>query len=540
MAATPMPQNVRVRIDVGGSTFHTSLHTLLEGARRGSPVFRSLVAQVLGPGEMAAAGSDRPRTDGLSWEQRIVPGEQGPEIFLDADPLPFPVWLEYLRSGEVPFVEAGPLRERVIRDTQRAGLAELAEGLRSKQTNKIRLQVGDHVFTTSQETLSRVEGSMLQVMFSGRHAVKTEEDGSVFIDRDGQHFQLILNYLRDGKLPSMDRDVREALSAEAQFYQLDDLVRDLKFHDYSRSELQTLLLKLGNVNLHGAVLRGQELSRLGFAGCCLRLADLSGCNLQDCSFKGAEITGADLQGADLTHADLNEADLRGAKLEGATLPLWDSGRMEGAKLRGARGWVPAGKNLREAKLAGADLSGCELSGVDMTDADMTKTNLSAADLTGADLTNTKLSGAQLSGAKLDGARGGRGHRVAVQGPHGSANFNGTLKVGRPLVVALTAARALRLDRVFVKNLYKNDASRETNKRMYSKNMEVLSGPSAKGPWTSVLAFTGRETADEQTFAAPAGTPLIIGFVQVVVHDTYGAEAYVESITLEGEAWGPAA
>ena len=67
MAATPMPQNVRVRIDVGGSTFHTSLHTLLEGARRGSPVFRSLVAQVLGPGEMAAAGSDRPRTDGLSW-----------------------------------------------------------------------------------------------------------------------------------------------------------------------------------------------------------------------------------------------------------------------------------------------------------------------------------------------------------------------------------------------------------------------------------------------------------------------------------------
>ena len=55
MATTVMPQNVRVRLNVGGTTFHTSLHTVMEGARRGSPVFQCLCAQILGPQANGAA-----------------------------------------------------------------------------------------------------------------------------------------------------------------------------------------------------------------------------------------------------------------------------------------------------------------------------------------------------------------------------------------------------------------------------------------------------------------------------------------------------
>ena len=83
-----MPLHVMVRINVGGKTFYTSLHTLMEGARLKSVVFQALCLQILGPGP---------------WDQRVVPVQNpqyGVEHFVDADPTPWPIWLEYLRSGE--------------------------------------------------------------------------------------------------------------------------------------------------------------------------------------------------------------------------------------------------------------------------------------------------------------------------------------------------------------------------------------------------------------------------------------------------------
>jgi hypothetical protein len=68
-------------------------------------------------------------------------------------------------------------------------------------------------------------------------------------------------------------------------------------------------------------------------------------------------------------------------------------------------------------------------------------------------------------------------------------------------------------------------------------MEVRTGPSATGPWTSVVKFTSRQTKQAQTFAAAPDAPLLAGFVQVLVHDTYGRGANVRSIALEGEGWG---
>jgi len=45
------------------------------------------------------------------------------------------------------------------------------------------------VYTTSMLTLTREKDSMLAAMFGGRHEVMKEEDGCVFIDRDGTHFR---------------------------------------------------------------------------------------------------------------------------------------------------------------------------------------------------------------------------------------------------------------------------------------------------------------------------------------------------------------
>ena len=76
-----------------------------------------------------------------------------------------------------------------------------------------------------------IPGSMLHAMFSGRYDTKPSEDGSYFIDRDGTHFRYILNYLRNGQLIVPKEEmirIREELLAEAEFYQVEGIIEQLK------------------------------------------------------------------------------------------------------------------------------------------------------------------------------------------------------------------------------------------------------------------------------------------------------------------------
>lgn len=100
------------------------------------------------------------------------------------------------------------------------------------QENKIKLDIGGQQFTTSLLTLTKDQDSMFAAMFSGRHRLRQEGDGSYFIDRDGVHFRYILNYLRDGcikegTMPSNESLWGELLN-EAEYYQLSGLVDYLK------------------------------------------------------------------------------------------------------------------------------------------------------------------------------------------------------------------------------------------------------------------------------------------------------------------------
>jgi DNA repair exonuclease SbcCD ATPase subunit len=106
------------------------------------------------------------------------------------------------------------------------------EEMHTIQKGRIRLDVGGNVFTTSRLTLTRDADSMLAAMFSGRHHVAEEEDGTVFIDRDGTHFRYILNYLRDGGINHdglpRDRQVLKELRNEAIYFQLNGLVQTIE------------------------------------------------------------------------------------------------------------------------------------------------------------------------------------------------------------------------------------------------------------------------------------------------------------------------
>lgn len=100
------------------------------------------------------------------------------------------------------------------------------------QEGKVRLDVGGQGYTTSLLTLQRDPDSLLAAMFSGRHSLRQEPDGSYFIDRDGTYFRYILNFLRDGTLepgtlPANTAAIREILR-EARYYGLQGMVQYLE------------------------------------------------------------------------------------------------------------------------------------------------------------------------------------------------------------------------------------------------------------------------------------------------------------------------
>ncbi|XP_077999693.1 BTB/POZ domain-containing protein KCTD21-like [Glandiceps talaboti] len=101
------------------------------------------------------------------------------------------------------------------------------EGERQLETfgsSMVRLDVGGKPFTTSLTTLTRYSDSMLGAMFSGRVPVQRDNRGMYMIDRDGELFRHILNFLRSSSLHLPDNFAEyDALMEEADFYQLQAL-----------------------------------------------------------------------------------------------------------------------------------------------------------------------------------------------------------------------------------------------------------------------------------------------------------------------------
>jgi hypothetical protein len=66
------------------------------------------------------------------------------------------------------------------------------------QEGRVELNIGGYRFQTSVQTLRRVPHTFFGAYFSGRYAQDVCNDGSIFVDRDGEHFGHVLEYMRDG------------------------------------------------------------------------------------------------------------------------------------------------------------------------------------------------------------------------------------------------------------------------------------------------------------------------------------------------------
>jgi hypothetical protein len=77
---------------------------------------------------------------------------------------------------------------------------------------RVLLNIGGYRFETSVQTLRRVPHTFFDAYFSGRYAQDVCNDGSIFVDRDGEHFGHILEYMRDGMVAVAEAGARPSVS----------------------------------------------------------------------------------------------------------------------------------------------------------------------------------------------------------------------------------------------------------------------------------------------------------------------------------------
>ncbi|KAK0047709.1 BTB/POZ domain-containing protein KCTD7 [Biomphalaria pfeifferi] len=102
----------------------------------------------------------------------------------------------------------------------------------------IPLNVGGHIYMTRLSTLLKFPDSMLATMFSGRHKIDQDKDGNFFLDSNGAVFEYILEYLRYGSVPPVDK-MTFMLFRDANYYGLHELVERLQL----KPEIATMAVK---------------------------------------------------------------------------------------------------------------------------------------------------------------------------------------------------------------------------------------------------------------------------------------------------------
>jgi len=100
---------------------------------------------------------------------------------------------------------------------------------RFQKGDLVKLNVGGKTFQTTWDTITKESNSMLSAMFAGQIPVHLDENGAVFIDRDGKYFKKVLTFLRNGSLeiPS-ERSQCFDLMKEAEFYQISSMISFLQ------------------------------------------------------------------------------------------------------------------------------------------------------------------------------------------------------------------------------------------------------------------------------------------------------------------------
>ena len=105
------------------------------------------------------------------------------------------------------------------------------------QGDIVSLNVGGIIYTTTRSTLLSADSNQdnyFTSLLSKRFPVLKDNQGNIFIDRDGKNFRYIINYLRGGSLhvteanPAQSRLIFFEIIDESLFFGLDVLTSELQ------------------------------------------------------------------------------------------------------------------------------------------------------------------------------------------------------------------------------------------------------------------------------------------------------------------------
>jgi hypothetical protein len=116
------------------------------------------------------------------------------------------------RLAEVAQERATSLEEVDARRRELQREVEAMHTHQEQQEGRVELNIGGYRFQTSVQTLRRVPHTFFDAYFSGRYAQDVCNDGSIFVDRDGEHFGHVLEYMRNGVVSVAELGARPSVS----------------------------------------------------------------------------------------------------------------------------------------------------------------------------------------------------------------------------------------------------------------------------------------------------------------------------------------
>eukprot|EP00049_Salpingoeca_infusionum_P008134 m.131797 g.131797 ORF g.131797 m.131797 type:complete len:859 (+) comp13925_c0_seq2:141-2717(+) len=285
-----------IRLNVGGTHFHTTITTLLRDSE-------SMLARMFDP-------------DG-DWTLAV---DDTGAFLLDRNPNYFAPLLSYLRSGTM-VLDEGISPSGVLCEADYFGLADAAsllqplaerEALRYHPDPPItRAEFTRAILSTSAATMLRCQGlnftnadlSKLDLrsinfsfaIFDGCDLSKCNLRGCCFVGAS------MTNCILDGS-ELMGCNMNRACLTKSS-------LRNCNFHDPSQHS---------QASLEGADCQFCDFEDSNLSGVNMRVARLKGAKLRHCNLRGSNMAGTDLGGSDLTGCILQNTNLRGANTLRAT------------------------------------------------------------------------------------------------------------------------------------------------------------------------------------------------------------------------------